>query len=426
MIQKLRQSIAGLFYGWRMVAVGCAIRMLGGGFHLYGFTIFFLPITQELGLTRAATSLVFSLARAEGAIEGPVAGYLIDRLGPRPMILAGVLLSGVGYMLLATVNSYYGLLAVYLGVISLSFSAGFMHSPMVLANSWFIRRRALAMTLISSAIGIGGTIITPMLAFSVQTWGWRQGAFLAGLGLILTGVPLALLVQRSPESMGLLPDGALAAKSSPKTSPAHDPHVGNATTQEADFTLSQAMRTWAFWMIILATTTRVAVYNSITVHFVPIMVWKGVSEQRAAAMLAIMALMSLPSHLLVGWIADHMSKPRLMGACMAIGATAVLFLAYGESEWTLWVFTVLFTFMEAIFPVGWATVGDFFGRKSFATIRGNMSFFYLWGPALGPVITGAIYDRYHSYAPMMSAFIALSLIASCLYVSLVEPSLPKP
>jgi sugar phosphate permease len=426
MIQKLRQSIAGLFYGWRMVAVGCAIRMLGGGFHLYGFTIFFLPITQELGLTRAATSLVFSLARAEGAIEGPVAGYLIDRLGPRPMILAGVLLSGVGYMLLATVNSYYGLLAVYLGVISLSFSAGFMHSPMVLANSWFIRRRALAMTLISSAIGIGGTIITPMLAFSVQTWGWRQGAFLAGLGLILTGVPLALLVQRSPESMGLLPDGAPAAKSSPKTSPAHDPHVGNAKTQEADFTLSQAMRTWAFWMIILATTTRVAVYNSITVHFVPIMVWKGVSDQRAAAMLAIMALMSLPSHLLVGWIADHMSKPRLMGACMAMGATAVLFLAYGESEWTLWVFTVLFTFMEAIFPVGWATVGDFFGRKSFATIRGNMSFFYLWGPALGPVITGAIYDRYQSYAPMMSAFIALSLIASCLYVLLVKPPLPKP
>jgi sugar phosphate permease len=424
MIQKLRQSIAGLFYGWRMVAVGCAMRMLGGGFHLYGFTIFFLPITQELGLSRAATSLVFSLARAEGAIEGPLAGYLIDRLGPRPMMLAGVLLSGVGYMLLATVNSYYGLLVVYLGVISLSFSAGFMHSPMVLANTWFIRRRALAMTLISSAIGIGGTIITPVLAFSVQTWGWRQGAFLAGLGLILIGVPLALLVRRSPESMGLLPDGALPAHTSTDASPTHDPPVGNAKPQEPDFTLSQAMKTWAFWMIILATTTRVAVYNSITVHFVPIMVWKGVSEQRAAALLAIMALMSLPSHLLVGWIADHVNKPRLMGACMAIGVTAVLFLAYGESEWTLWVFTVLFTFMEAIFPVGWATVGDFFGRKSFATIRGTMSFFYLWGPALGPVVTGAIYDRYHSYAPIMSAFIALSLIASCLYTLLVKPSLP--
>lgn len=419
MLEKIAAQFSGLFYGWRMVAVGCAIRMLGGGFHLYGFTIFFLPITNELGLSRAATSLVFSLARAEGAIEGPLAGYLIDRLGPRPMMLAGVLLSGLGYMLLAAVNSYYALLVVYLGVISLSFAAGFMHSPMVLANSWFIRRRALAMTLISSAIGIGGTLITPLLALSVQIWGWRHGAFLAGLGLILIGAPLALMVKRSPESIGLLPDGALS----------NDDQEADRTSARpqstAEFDLRQAMRTRAFWMIILATTTRVAVYNAITVHFVPIMVWKGVSEARAAAMLAAMALMSLPSHLLVGWIADHVSKPRLMGLCMAVGAIAVTVLAYGEGEWSLWTFTVLFTFVEAIFPVGWATVGDFFGRKSFATIRGTMSFFYLWGPALGPVITGLVYDRSQSYQPMMSAFIVLSLTAGFLYAMLAKPAAPR-
>ena len=426
MIGKVSTQLRGLFYGWWMVAAGCGMRMLGGGFHLYGFTIFFLPITQELGLSRAATSLVFSLARAEGAIEGPLAGYLIDRLGPRPIMIAGLLLSGAGYMLLAGIDSYYGFVAVYLGVISLSFSAGFMHSPMVLANSWFIRRRALAMTLISGSIGIGGTLITPLLAFSVQTWGWRQGAFLAGLGLILTGLPLALLVRRSPESMGLLPDGAPAPRSSLGEGPnLHHSPVGRGKAEEGEFTLSQAMRTWAFWMFILATTTRVAVYNSLTVHFVPIMVWKGVSEQRAAAMLAVTAFMSLPSHLLVGWIADQVNKPRLMGACMGIGAASLLFLAYGQSEWSLWMFVVLFTFMEAIFPVGWATVGDFFGRKSFATIRGTMSFFYLWGPALGPVVTGAVYDRYQSYAPMMSAYIAIALIASCLYALLVKPSPPS-
>ena len=395
--------------------------MLGGGFHLYGFTIFFLPITRELGLSRAATSLVFSLARAEGAVEGPVAGYLIDRFGPRPLMLAGVILSGLGYMLLAGVTSYYGLLVVYLCVISLSFSAGFMHSPMVLANTWFIRRRALVMTLISGAISVGGLVITPALAFSVQTWGWRQGAFMAGLGLILLGVPIALSVKRSPESMGLVPDGIPQAThiSATTSSKAH------GDRNEPTFTLRQAMRTAAFWMFILATTTRVAVYNSITVHFVPIMVWKGVSEQRAAAMLATMALMSLPSHLLVGWIADFVSKPRLMGVCMFIGAGSIFLLAYGEGEESLWAFTLLFTFMEAVFPVGWATVGDFFGRKSFATIRGTMSFFYLWGPALGPVITGAVYDRYQSYDPMMSAFIATALIAGCLYTLLVKP-LPKP
>jgi len=425
MIDKFTPQLKGLFYGWWMVAVGCGIRMLGGGFHLYGFTVFFLPITQELGLSRAATSLVFSLARAEGAIEGPLAGYLIDRLGPRPMILAGVILSGIGYMLLATIESYTGFLIVYLGVISLSFSAGFMHSPMVLANSWFIRRRALAMTLVSSAIGIGGTLITPLLAISVHMWGWRWGAFLSGLGLILVGVPIALFVRRSPESMGMLPDGA-----TPVADPAKNQAAGSAASHrspepEADFTLKQAMRTSTFWMIILATTTRVAVFNAITVHFIPIMVWRGVSEQRAALLLATMALMSLPSHLLVGWIADYVSKPKLMGICMSIGALSIFFLAYGEGEWALWVFTLLFTFMEAIFPVGWATVGDFFGRKSFATIRGTMSFFYLWGPALGPVITGAVYDRYQSYGPLMSTFIALSLLSGALYITLRKPKAPS-
>ncbi len=426
MIEGLTTRFKGLFYGWWMIAAGCGIRMLGGGFHLYGFTVFFLPITQELGLSRAATSLVFSLARAEGAIEGPLAGYLIDRLGPRPMILAGVILSGIGYVLLATIESYSGFLIVYLGVISLSFSAGFMHSPMVLANTWFIRRRALAMTLVSSAIGIGGTLITPLLAISVHMWGWRWGAFLSGLGLILLGVPIAMFVKRSPESIGTVPDGA-AMNGSPElgnTTASDEDRLGTQGA-EADFTLKQAMRTWSFWMVILATTTRVAVYNAITVHFIPIMVWRGVSEQRAAVLLAAMALMSLPSHLLVGWIADRVSKPRLMGICMSIGAASIFFLAYGRGEWALWAFTVLFTFMEAIFPVGWATVGDFFGRKSFATIRGTMSFFYLWGPALGPVITGAVYDRYHSYGPLMSTFISLSLVSGVLYMSLKKPETPS-
>ena len=419
MTGKLTAQLNGLFYGWRMVAAGCAMRMLGGGFHLYGFTIFFLPITNELGLSRAATSLVFSLARAEGAIEGPLAGYVIDRYGPRPMMLAGIILSGLGYMLLATVDSYAAFLIVYLGVISLAFSAGFMHSPMVLANSWFIRRRAMAMTLISSAIGIGGTLITPILAFTVAQWGWRYGAFIAGLGLIVTGIPVALYVKRSPESMGLVPDGA-PAEAPMQFSQATDAQPSN----EREFTLKQALKTAAFWKLILATTTRVGVFNSITVHFVPIMVWRGASEAKAAALLATLALMSLPSHLFIGWIADRVNKPRLMAACMLIGAGAVAILAYGEGEWALWTFTILFTFVEALFPVSWATVGDYFGRKHFATIRGSMSFFYLWGPALGPVITGYVYDRHQSYAPLMNAYIAIALVAGLLYASLRQPKLP--
>jgi MFS family permease len=98
-------------------------------------------------------------------------------------------------------------------------------------------------------------------------------------------------------------------------------------------------------------------------------------------------------------------------------------LACGDGEWSLWAFTLLFSFVEALFPVSWATVGDFFGRKHFATIRGNMSFFYLWGPALGPVVTGYVYDRSQSYASVMSSYIAIAAITGLLYFILRRPTL---
>src|SRR3990172_11916254 len=104
--KTLIRAPAQLFYGWRMVAVGSAIRILGGGLHLYGFTAFFLSLSQDLGLSRAATSLIFSLARAEGAIEGPVVGYFIDRHGPRLFLVAGGIVLGLGYVLISQAQSY--------------------------------------------------------------------------------------------------------------------------------------------------------------------------------------------------------------------------------------------------------------------------------------------------------------------------------
>jgi MFS family permease len=126
--------------------------------------------------------------------------------------------------------------------------------------------------------------------------------------------------------------------------------------------------------------------------------------------------------LLLGWLADHVHKPRLMALSMLVGTVSLLLLANGEAQWALWMFIVLFTFVESIFPVGWATVGDFFGRKHFGTIRGTMSAFYLWGAAAGPVLAGAVYDRHQSYAPMMLPLIGLFLLAALFYAVLKKPA----
>jgi len=394
------------------------IRVLGGGLHAYGFTVFFLPVTQELGLTRAATSLVFSLARAQGAIEGPLAGYCIDRYGPRPVIAIAALLAGVGYMMLAGVYSYTALLVVYMGVISLSYQAGFMDATMAVANTWFIRKRALAMSFTSGSIALGGTLITPILAYGVLTLGWRPAAFAAGVAFLLGGLPLALLIRRSPESVGLAPDGAtiVAAGRTPNAEASRP-----STVSERDFSLSETLRMHQFWLLTLATTLRVICISAVLVHFVPILVWKGFTQQQAAFHLGFLAFFGMPIHLLIGWIGDRVSKPRLMASCMMIASASLFLLFFGTEKWQLWIALASFTVLEGLFPVTWATVGDFFGRNHFAKVRGNMSFLYTWGSVLGPVLAGVIYDRTQSYVNLSWVLVVLCWITAISYILLTAP-----
>src|SRR5688500_6471393 len=220
-----------------MVAASCALRVLAAGLHSFGFTVFFLPLSQDLNLSRTSTSLAFSLARAEGAIEGPIVGHVLDRYGPKPVIITAVLLMGFGYILLSTVDGYASFLIVYLGVISLAHAGGFMHAPMVLINTWFIRKRARAITLNSAAFGLGGVLIAPLLSIIVHAWGWRWGAALAGVSFFLIGIPFALSIRRSPESMGMLPDGDVPVNPLGKSGGEEQRSVG-----ETDVTVREALR----------------------------------------------------------------------------------------------------------------------------------------------------------------------------------------
>ena len=418
MFHSLRGRLSNSFYGWRMIAVGSALRILGGGLYYYGFSIFFLPLSQDLGLSRAATSLVFSLARAQGAFEAPVAGYFMDRYGPRPLMILAIIMTSIGHMVLSGVHSYVALLLVYMGVVSLSYHAGFMDAPMVVANTWFVRKRTLAMSLISGSVGVGGFALTPFLSDAVNAYGWRNAAFGNGLIFLTIGLPLALLVRRSPESMGLRPDGDPPFVAREQVRHQSAPIAG----EEVNFTLAAALRTAPFWLLTIATAIRVVILSAVTVHYVPLMVWKGLTAQRAAVFLAAQAFLSLPSSLLFGWIADRVNKPKLMAVCMLLATVSAIVLIYAESEWGIVLFLPLFGMVEYTFPVNWSTVGEFFGRKNFAKIRGAMTFIHTWGSVIGPVIAGAIYDRTHSYTVLLWVSAGLLLLASALYVMVVKPT----
>ena len=396
-----------------MVAAAVALRVLGAGLHSFGFTVFFLPLSQDLNLNRTSTSLAFSLARAEGAIEGPVVGHLLDRYGPKPIMLTAVLLMGIGYLLFSQVDSYVTFLVVYLGVISLAHAGGFMHAPMVLINTWFIRHRARAITVSSAAFGLGGVLVAPVLSIVVQTWGWRLGAAIGGVLFLVIGVPLCSTIRRSPESMGLLPDGDEPARPTPdKDSPRQ------TVRSEVEVTLGEALRSFAFWGSVLAAGIRNGSYHAVSVHFVPLMVWKELSQSEAALLLSAYAFLGMVATLVLGWVADKANKPRMNAFILFAAASAMFLPILSGSLWSLCLFTIFFAAVETTFPLGWAVVGDLFGRKHYAKIRGYMTLFYTWGGVIGPVVAGAIFDRWKTYEPLLWSLVVLFILAGLFFASL--------
>jgi len=409
----------GLFYGWWIVIIGCILDAVKGGTFNTGFTLYFLPILTELQLSRAATSLPFSLAKLEAALEGPLVGYLIDRLDLRVMLVIGTTLAGLGFVLLSFTHSYLLFLVVFMGLLTMGFQAGFNHATMAAVNHWFLRKRGLAMAIVQTGQAIGGVVIFPLVALAVLKLGWRYAAFLSGVGVLLL-LPLVLLVRRSPESMGLLPDGERRPPDNP--APASTAPV-RRLREAREFTAGQAFRTPAFWLVAAFHGLRNVPYNGITVHLVPLMVWKGLDEPTAAFFVGLMAFSTVIVRPLTGWLGDRWLKQRIGAMGVFLGGLGLVVLACSDgSLWYMVAFVILFSFADAINSVTWALVGDFFGRRHFATIRGWIGMIQSLVAMPAAVFTGWIYDHTQSYLYALIPFIAIYILAGLLVWQAPHPT----
>ena len=184
------------------------MSFFASGIFFRGFSVFFLPVRDSLALTNAQTALVFSVARAEGGLGGPWAGWLIDRFGNRLLVVVGVILSAIGYFLFArVVHGFWSFALVYLGVISFGSSIAFQHAMFAGFNNWFRRRRSLTMSILAAISSLGGLVLVPLVSLMVLHLGWQWAAFAAGLTYLIGILPMTLILRNRPEDMGLLPDG---------------------------------------------------------------------------------------------------------------------------------------------------------------------------------------------------------------------------
>jgi sugar phosphate permease len=177
------------------------------------------------------------------------------------------------------------------------------------------------MTVVSAAVPVGGAIITPLLAIAVRTFGWRWAAFLAGALFLMAGVPLCVGIRRSPESIGMQPDGATPQR---ETNGNVHEETQTSRNEDPDVTAREAFRSPIFWNLICSMTARSLAFTTVTTHFIPMMVWKGLTQTEASVLLAGFAIFNLPIHFLLGWIADFVNKPKLVTICLLLGVIAVL------------------------------------------------------------------------------------------------------
>ena len=418
-LEIVKERFSKVFYGWWVVAATCAVNAIGGGVYFYGFSVFFLPIKTALNLSSASTSLIFSLSRAEGAVEGPIAGYLIDKFGPRIMLTIGAFIVAIGYILLSQVNSFLWFLTIYLGIISLAFNATFSGSTMAVVNNWFIRRKGLAMAISIAAYSLGGSIIVPLLALGIHHLGWRTTMALSGIMLAAVVVPFAQLLRSSPETLGLKPDG-----DTPRIESKLDEVGVKPILSSVDFTVSEALRTKSYWLLAIGTMLRTGTLGTLIVHFVPIMVWKGNSEQTAAVMLGIMAFLSIPMRIGIGWLGDRWSRSKMLAAGMALGAFSLIILQNANSSFQVWLFISVFSVVEGLSALNWALVGDYFGRKRFATLRGILSLVYSWGMIVMPIVAGSFFDRTGSYNTVIWIFVGMYICGTILFLVIQRPRTP--
>lgn len=401
---------ANIFYGWYILLLGSLILAVGSGVLYHGFTVFFLPLKRDLALSSAAVSLLYGAARLEGGLEGPLVGYLIDRFGPRVVILGGAAMAGVGLILLSWVDSFFSFFFVYIFIVSLGYNAGFFHPVYAMVNSWFIRHRGFGFAAVGAASSIGGMIMAPLLSLLILNFGWRVGAVAGGIVILAVSLPAALPIYRSPESVGLYPDGR-----PPRTPEDPQDESAGSLAGRPDFSVREALRTLDYWLLFSGITLRILVTVALMIHFIPLLAWKGMSEAAGAYLVSLLAFCSILTILATGWLGDRVNKSLLCSVGILPTIAAMIVMIVSRSSDLLFFLPVGLAVTTGTIPLNWALIGDFFGRRSYGTLRGIMGVGYGLGTFLSPIYAGWIYDRTGSYKSVLLTFIAAHLAATVLF-----------
>ena len=414
-----------IFYGWTIVAVGFLSHVVCA-FHISStLSVFLKPLTEDLHVSRGLFSLLRSGEIVIGAAMAPFVGPLVDRYGGRWLMAGGALVAGAGFLLLGRVNEFWQFLLIRWGLVTLG--GVFMCQVVVTVTiaRWFLRKRGRALAIASLGQGLSKVAIPLVTAFLFVWIGWRQTWAVFGIiTLALVVLPGIIFLRRSPEDMGMRPDGigeatddaALRAQQRGSTSGA----LQFKAKDEAVWSRREVLNTKTFWLICLTYGIVNVGIAGLNLHIFAYVSDIGYPAMISATVMSIIATTQLGSTLVWGLLSERMNINKV---------TMVMFLVQGAGLITAISTSELAPIYVGFFIYGAGLGGSqvlqeliwahYYGRVSLGTVRGLGIFISHTIGAAGAPFFGFLHDVTGSY---MSSFVmfVIAVVVSAFLILLVR------
>jgi MFS family permease len=401
------------FYGWVVIAVGFVTVALAVTART-AFSLMFPPIVGEFGWDRGVAAGAFSFGFLVSAVISPAVGRVMDRRGPRFVIEIGILVTAAGLLgatLITTPWHLYATLGLLVGAGGNCMSYS-VHSQFL--PNWFVRRRALAIGIAFAGTGAGAILILPWLQAVILHAGWRTACAGLGVATLVVLAPINLLISKSPEDLGLLPDGERQGATG--AAGRRRAQIVDAEWAATEWTVARAVRTGRFWWLVVSYFCGGYVWYAVQVHQTKYLVEIGFGAMDAAWSLGIVAMAAIPGQIMLGALSDRIGREivwSLSCAGFAICYVALLLLAATPSQPLLWLMILSqgllgYAFTAMMGPI----VAEVFEGPHFGSVFSLIMVSLIGGGAVGPLVTGLLYDWTGNYEIAFVLGVALSIVCA--------------
>jgi len=388
------------------VVIACFFVTMSLGETMWSFGLFFKPLQAEFGWSRSLVSSGYTAFLIAYSLSIMVADRLSDRYGPRLVLVANGILAGLGICLCSRIQSLNEL-RFFLMVAGLG-AGGTWPIPTATVQRWFHGkpRAGLALGIVSSGIGIGAIVFTPLINYLILSHGWRSAFLIVGMLCLGIIVSAGLFIRESPRKI--------------------EHATGRATTTGAgtpELTTSKVLTHVSFLIITFAGCATLSVFQFISVHMVPFATDLGISTTIVAAVVGLIGAVSIPGRILSGPLADKIGWRGTFYLSLFGLVLAVIWMLFTRTEWMLYVFAVFFGLFWGVRTTAInGILGSFFGMRSVGDLIGITSAIGNIFGAFVPYIAGYVFDSLGSYTMVFLSLALLLLVAGILITTIKKPA----